>query len=138
MIKLKGWVVINYKYIHPLPKYNKILNKKECDIIMNEFLIPANSKRQNLIMGFMRGIDAIILTVGVLVTVFLLVLFGDTDNTLLLIAICLPAIICGILVVPIPNYHNTLVGIQSILRFYRERRNYVWKGWCVYDEFKDK
>ena len=25
--------------------------------------------------------------------------------------------------------------IQSILRFYNERRNYIWRGWCFYGEF---
>ena len=104
---------------------------------MNGYLIPANTKKSTLIMGFMRGVDAIILGVGVAITVFLLILLGNIDNIWLTLLACLPAIICGLLIVPIPNYHNTLVGLQSIFRFYNERRNYIWKGWCVYDEFKD-
>lgn len=104
---------------------------------MNEYLIPANTKKSVLIMGFMRGIDAIILAIGVVITVVLLVALGNIDNVWLTLLACLPAIISGLLIMPIPNYHNTLVGLQSIWRFYNERRNYVWKGWCVYDEFKD-
>ena len=103
---------------------------------MDQYLVPANTKKSTLILGFMRGIDAIILAVGVVVSVIGLLLVGS-DNIWLLLLVCLPAIVAGVLVLPIPNYHNTLVGLQSILRFYNERRNYIWKGWCIYDEYKD-
>lgn len=103
---------------------------------MNGFLVPANTKKSTLIFGFMRGIDAIIISVGIVVSVIGLLLVGS-DNIWLLLLVCLPAIIAGVLILPIPNYHNTLVGIQSILSFYNERRNYIWRGWCVYDEYKD-
>ena len=55
--------------------------------------------------------------------------------SLVVILSCLPVGITGLLVVPIPNYHNVLCAIQSILRFYKERRNYIWRGWCFYGEF---
>lgn len=100
-------------------------------------LIPANTKKSTLILGFMRIIDVIIISVGIVITVLLLVILENTNNTLVTLAACLPAIICGLLVLPIPNYHNTLVALQSILRYYNERRNYIWRGWCIYDEFKD-
>ena len=104
---------------------------------MNEYLVPANTKKSTLILGFLRPIDAFILGIGVAVTIGLLLLFGNSNSTWLLLLCCLPAVLCGLLVIPIPNYHNTLVGIQSILRYYRERRFYVWRGWCIYNEFKD-
>lgn len=103
---------------------------------MNGYLVPANTKKSLLIFGILRTIDAIILGVGVAITIFLLLLV-DSANTLTLIIVCIPMLIALGLVLPIPNYHNTLVAIQSILRYYNERRNYIWKGWCVYDEFKD-
>ena len=103
---------------------------------MDGFLVPANTKKSTLIFGFMRGIDAIIISVGIVITVIGLLLVGS-DNIWLLLLVCLPAIIAGVLILPIPNYHNTLVGIQSILSFYNERRNYIWRGWCMYDEYKD-
>ncbi len=99
-------------------------------------LIPANTKKSTLILGFMRPIDTIIISVGIAFTTILLVVLDD-PNTLMTLLACLPAIICGLLVLPIPNYHNTLVAIQSILRYFNERRNYIWRGWCIYDEFKD-
>lgn len=101
------------------------------------YLVPANTKKSTLIMGFMRPIDLIIAGVGLAITIATLLIVSNSDNTLVMFLACLPAIIAGLLILPIPNYHNTRVAIQSILRYYRERRNYVWKGWCIYDEFKD-
>lgn len=102
---------------------------------MNGALVPANTKKAMLIMGMLRPIDAIILGTGIAISVVLLLIFNDA-GTLLTIISCIPMLICLILVMPIPNYHNTLVALQSILRFYQERRNYIWKGWCIYDEYK--
>lgn len=99
------------------------------------YMIPANTKKSTLILGFMRPIDLIIMVVGLVVTVFLLLIFQKANNIFATIGICTPAIICGLLILPIPNYHNTLVAIQSILRYLQERRNYIWKGWCIYDEY---
>ena len=104
---------------------------------MNGYLVPANTKKSLLIFNMLRPIDAFILGIGILISVVLLLIFNDV-NTLMLIVSCIPMVISLILVLPIPNYHNTLVALQSILRFYNERRNYIWKGWCVYNEFKDK
>ena len=100
------------------------------------YLVPANTKKSLLIFNMLRPIDAIILGVGILISVIMLLIFSDAGTTLMLIA-CIPMLIGLILVLPIPHYHNTLVALQSVIRFYNERRKYVWKGWCVYDEFKD-
>ena len=104
---------------------------------MNNYLIPANTKKSLLWFGILRPMpDALVLAGGVLATIILLLSLDSASFWVLIVSI-LPALTAGILIFPIPNYHNTLVGIQSILRFYRSRRNYVWKGWCIYDEFKD-
>ena len=100
------------------------------------YLVPANAKKSTLIFGFMRLIDLGIVSGGLILSILLL-LAANSDSVWVTLGVCLPGIIGGILILPIPNYHNTLVAIQSILRYYRERRNYVWKGWCIYDEFKD-
>ena len=104
---------------------------------MNGYLVPANAKKSLLIFGMLRPIDAIILGTGIVISVVLLILFNQA-GTLLTIISCIPMLVSLGLVLPIPNYHNTLVAIQSILRFYRERRKYIWKGWCIYDEFDSK
>ena len=103
---------------------------------MNGYLVPANTKKAMLILGMLRPIDAGILGGGILISVGLLVALSDA-GTLWMVLACIPMLIGLILVMPIPNYHNTLVALQSIIRFYNERRNYIWKGWCVYNEFKD-
>ena len=103
---------------------------------MNGYLVPANTKKSMLIFGILRPIDAGILGGGILISVGLLVALSDA-GTLWMVLACIPMLIGLILVMPIPNYHNTLVALQSIMRFYNERRNYIWKGWCVYNEFKD-
>lgn len=103
---------------------------------MNGSLVPANTKKSMLIFGMLRPIDAIILGTGISISVILLIIFNNA-GTIITIVSCIPMAVSLILVLPIPNYHNTLVAIQSILRFYNERRNYIWRGWCIYDEFKD-
>ena len=103
---------------------------------MNGYLVPANTKKSLLIFNMLRPIDAIILGIGIAISVILLIIIGS-DNTWILLLACLPMIISLLLVLPIPNYHNTLVGIQSILKFYNGRRNYIWRGWCSYHEYKN-
>lgn len=102
---------------------------------MNGSLIPANTKKAMLIFGMLRPIDAIILGVGISISVILLIIFNNAGTVITLVS-CIPMLISLILVLPIPNYHNTLVALQSIIRFYEEPREYRWKGWCVYREFK--
>lgn len=103
---------------------------------MNEYLVPANTKKATLIFNMLRPIDAMILGVGISISVIALLIFNNA-GTVITILCCIPMLVSLILVLPIPNYHNTLVAIQSIYRYFNQRRNYIWKGWCVYDEYKD-
>lgn len=102
---------------------------------MNGYLIPANSKRGTLIFNIFRPIDLIIFGVGIVVSLIALAVVPSTNIVAVTIAL-LPVCICGLLVIPMPNYHNVLCAITSIYRFYTERRRYVWKGWCFYEQFK--
>ena len=102
---------------------------------MNGALVPANTKKAMLIFSMLRPIDAFILGIGIGISVICLILANNAPMWITIVS-CLPMSIALILVLPIPNYHNTLVALQSILRFYQERRNYIWKGWCIYDEYK--
>ena len=108
---------------------------------MNGYLVPANAKRGTLIFNIFRPIDLIMFGVGAGLSLLLLMIV-DSSNTILILLSCLPVGITGLLVVPIPNYHNVLCAIQSVLRFYRERRNYIWRGGCFYERLaindKDK
>ena len=100
---------------------------------MNGYLIPANAKRGTLILNIFRPFDAILFGVGAATSLFSLMIVNST-NTILILVACLPVAITGFLVVPIPNYHNVLCVIQSVIRFFTERRNYKWRGWCFYEE----
>ncbi len=103
-------------------------------IAMNgNYLIPANSKQSLLIFGLFKPFDLVLLAVGVGVTLLLLV-FIPTTSLPITIMILLPALICGLLVVPIPNYHNVLTVIQELIEFLNTRRKLVWKGWCSKNE----
>lgn len=96
------------------------------------FLIPANSKRSALIAGIFRPIDLGIFVMGVIITLLLLFLISGTSLGSVIIKLG-PALICTFLVLPIPNYHNTIVLIREVLSFFSSRRIYLWKGWCIYD-----
>ena len=101
---------------------------------MNGYLVPANAKRGTLILNVFRPFDIIMFGTGIIITLLLLVLIPSNETVMILIS-CLPVGITGLLVVPIPNYHNVLCAIQSIINFFTERRNYIWRGWCFYEKF---
>ena len=105
---------------------------------MNGSMVPANTKKSMLVFGMFRPMpDLIILGTGILVTVILLLMFSNA-GTWVLLGCSLPMLIAVVLVLPIPNYHNTLCVIQSIMEFHNGRKKYIWKGWCIQNEFNGK
>ena len=100
---------------------------------MNSYLIPANSKKGTLIFNIFTPFDLILFGIGVGISFLLLALFSGGASTLVTILICMPAAITGLLVIPIPNYHNVLTAIRSMIDYFFGRRRYIWKGWCIYE-----
>lgn len=100
------------------------------------YLIPANTKKGQLILGLFRPFDLILFMSGVLVSVLLLAIMPLT-NTWLTILILSPAIICAFLVTPVPYYHNMLNIIVEMYEFFTVQQKYKWKGWCFRDGEKD-
>lgn len=96
---------------------------------MNNYLIPANSKKSQLILGFFTPVDLILFGSGVGLTLILL-LVVQSANIGIMLMILAPALITGFLVMPVPNYHNVLQFIVNVYTFYSESRRYVWRGWC--------
>ena len=96
---------------------------------MNQYLIPANTKKSMLIFGLFRPFDLALFGTGVGITLLLLLILPVSDIVYAVIALA-PALITGFLVFPIPNYHNIRTVIMSVWNFYTERRVYYWKGWC--------
>ena len=97
---------------------------------MNLFIIPANSKSGKLLFNVFRPFDLILASVGLVVSV-ILVLAVAPKNILSMIICFAPGLVCGFLVVPVPNYHNVLVVVQEAISFFSNRRNYKWEGWSV-------
>ena len=101
------------------------------------YLIPANSKRAQLIFSVFKPVDLIIASVGASITLILFVSVAP-DTLLNAMLILLPLLVCSFLVIPVPNYHNMRCVINNLYRFYFvERQQFRWRGWCVKDEFKD-
>lgn len=103
---------------------------------MGGFLVPANAKRGTLIFNIFRPFDLILFGSGISITFLMLALFASSNLITTIISL-LPGCICGLLVIPVPNYHNVLCALISIYHFYSGRRRYYWKGWCFYEEIKD-
>lgn len=97
------------------------------------YLIPANSKKSEMILGMFTTVDLILFLSGIGLTLILLLAI-HTDSFLGMILILLPALIASFLVFPVPNYHNILQLIMNIYSFYFiKQRTYKWKGWCYKD-----
>lgn len=97
---------------------------------MNQFLIPANSKKSMLIFGAFRPIDLIIFGCGIGATVLLLISLPLNELPVLVLALS-PVLITGLLVFPVANYHNVLTVLVTIYQFYTNRQKFIWKGWCA-------
>ena len=101
---------------------------------MNGFLIPANAKKGTLIFNIFRPFDLILFGSGAGVTLLALAIVPSNNIYAVLLAL-LPLFVCGLLVFPIPNYHNVLCALISMYNFYTRRRKYIWKGWCFNEQF---
>jgi hypothetical protein len=99
----------------------------------NSYLIPANSKKSLMIFGLFYTFDLILFGTGVGITLLLLLILPIDQLPIAIIAI-MPALITGLLVFPVPNYHNILTVLIDLWNFVTTRQKYVWKGWCVKDE----
>ena len=102
-------------------------------MINGGYLIPANTKNGQLIFGMFTPPDLILFGCGVAASLILLLILG-ADNTLGSIVSLMPGLVCGFLVMPVPNYRNVITFIRSMIEFYTGQREYKWKGWCFYEQ----
>ena len=93
------------------------------------YLIPANTKNGKLILGIFKPSDLILFSVGVLITILLLVIMPQDDVKVTVLSLA-PAVVCAFLVMPVPNYHNMLTIIIELYAFVTTRQTYRWRGWC--------
>ena len=101
------------------------------------YLIPANAKGGQYILGVFRPIDLIIFGIGLFSTI-ILVMFMPMDQTWAAIVAIAPVMVCALLIAPVAYYHNVLQLIIEIYKFFMRRRIYHWKGWCLYDEIRER
>ena len=71
----------------------------------NNYLIPANSKKSQLILGFFTGVDLALFGSGVALTLILLILIQGASIGVMILILC-PALLTGFLVMPIQHYHK--------------------------------
>lgn len=95
----------------------------------NSYLIPANSKKSMLILGYFNTVDLIIFGCGLGIS-FLLLMFMPVDEFWAAIMAIMPGATSALLVFPVPNYHNVRTIIMNAWEFYTTRQKYIWKGWC--------
>lgn len=101
------------------------------------FLIPANSKKSQLLFGLFTWFDLTMFGIGVATTLILL-MFVPLNSTIITVLVLAPALVTGFLVLPVPNYHNVLTFLQEAINFFTERRQFTWKGWCVHNGSDEK
>lgn len=101
---------------------------------MNDnYLIPANSKKSLMIFGLFYTFDLILFGSGVGITLLLLMVLPIGNLVMAILAIA-PGLITGLLVFPVPNYHNVLTVLIDLWEFFTTRQKYIWRGWCVKHE----
>ena len=98
---------------------------------MNSYLIPANTKRGQLIFNLFLPFDLILFGVGISLSLVLLFALNIDENLILTIIALLPITVTGFLVIPIPNYHNVRVFLITLYRYFTDRQKFIWRGWCV-------
>ena len=96
---------------------------------MRNYLIPANTKRGQLILGLFKPFDLVLFGTGILIT-FTFLAIMPLSSTLVTILVLSPALITGFLVLPVPYYHNILNILIEMYEFLTNRQTYKWKGWC--------
>ena len=96
----------------------------------NNYLIPANSKKSQLILGIFNMSDLIVFLVGLGITVFLLLVIKSNDIGVMLL-LASPALVAAFLIAPVPNYHNVMTLLGNIYKFYTGRKKYYWRCWCA-------
>ena len=97
---------------------------------MNEYLVPANSKKSGLILGLFTWTDIIVLLIGMPISAVALLIVNGGALWKLILAV-LPGLISALLVFPVPHYHNVLQLIRNIFSFIMGRKKYEWKGWWM-------
>ena len=96
---------------------------------MNNYLIPANSKRSMLIFGIFRPIDLGIFITGGVLTFVMIFVNNPQDLTDVFIDL-IPLLVGSIMITPVPNQMNIWSFTVNVYSFLIHQRNFRWRGWC--------
>ena len=97
----------------------------------NTYIIPANSKKSQLILSYFTLLDLIVFAVGVTMSILLL-LFAKDVPFWVMICFAMPAFVSGFLILPLPpHYHNIMTFIGNFNRYITGVKKYYWRGWCA-------
>ena len=99
----------------------------------NTYLIPANSKKSMLILGYFNAVDLVVFIMGIAFSILLLLVVKSTTIWILLLVVT-PGLISAFMVMPVPYYHNIMQLLTNIYEYYTTNRKFRWKGWCVINE----
>jgi len=105
-------------------------------MINGGYLVPANTKKGQLIFGVFTPFDLGIFAAGVTLSIMLLLILGASETVTAIICL-IPALFCSFLVLPIPNYRNVRTFILSAFQFLSSQRIYKWRGWCLYEQTRE-
>lgn len=97
------------------------------------YIIPANTKKSMLILGFFTVLDLIVFITGVGLTLLLLLVLKTSALGAMILEL-MPALIALLLVTPVPYYHNMMQLMRNFFNFFGSRRRFIWKGWCWHDD----
>lgn len=97
---------------------------------MNDYLIPANSKKSQLIFSIFRPVDLLVFGIGIAASLLLMFVFKGDSVSELVIKLA-PAAVTGMLVMPMPYYHNIMVFLREAMLWFTGQKRYLWRGWCA-------
>ena len=97
----------------------------------NIYIIPANSKKSQLILSYFTPLDLIVFAVGVTISIVSLLVVKEAPFWVMIV-LSLPAIISGFLILPLPShYHNIMTFIGNMNKYMTGIKKYYWRGWCA-------
>ena len=97
----------------------------------NVYIIPANSKKSQLILSYFTLSDLILFGIGAGFSL-LAMLSAKGASFTVMILLALPAVITGFLILPLPPYyHNIRTVIGNFNRYMFGIKKYYWRGWCA-------
>ena len=95
---------------------------------MQDYIMPANSKKSGLILGLFTPKDLVVLSIGVPISIILLIIFRGAGLLILMLAV-IPGLTSILMVFPVPHYHNVMQLLINIFKYYSGRKKYEWRGW---------